>query len=133
VIKKRAIPIQFNGNNISGSCRANGKILNFTLNPKKSEDIYMNLETATRFLNDMTIELEDFELGEKALTPEGDIIENSILYLRELVMGDDYAENVKVMIKKGLSTPILVGEDFILEEWGKYTIDTENNEILFEK
>jgi peptidoglycan-associated lipoprotein len=133
VVTKRAIPVQIKGDIISGTCRANGKILNFTLNTKKSEDIFMDLETANRFLRDMVIEIEDFELGGKALTPDGAIIENSILYLNELVMGDDYAENVKVIVRKGLQAPLLVGQDFILEEWGKYKIDRENKEILFEK
>jgi peptidoglycan-associated lipoprotein len=134
VVKKHVIPVQIAGDVISGSCRANGKTATFVLSAKKTEDIFMNYETATKFLNDLTIELEDFELGEKALKPEdGSIIENSILYLRELVMSDDYAENVKVIVKKNLPTTFVIGTEFISEEWGKYTIDKENREIVFEK
>jgi len=48
-------------------------------------------------------------------------------------MGDDYAENVKVIVKKGLPATFVVGTEFITEEWGKYTIDRENREIVFEK
>jgi hypothetical protein len=134
VVKKRAIPVQISGDIISGNCRANGKILNFVLSAKKSEDIFMEIETANKLLRDMVIEIDDLELREKALHPEtGAILENSVLYLRELVAGDDYAENVKVIVKKGLPAPLLIGTDFILEEWGKYIINREGHEILFEK
>ena len=134
VVKKHAISVQINGDQISGSCRANGKNLNFVMSSKKSSEIYMDYKTASDLLDDLIIEIEDFELGEKALKPEdGTIIENSVLYLRELAMGDDYAENVKVIIKKGLSAPFVIGTDFISEEWGNYNIDRQSKEIIFEK
>ena len=134
VVTKRIIPVQINGDVIVGSCRANGKNLNFVLSTKKTEDIFIDLKTATDLLNEIIIDIDDFELGEKALTPgEGAIIENSVIYLRELAMGDDYAENVKVIVKKGLSAAFVIGTEFITEEWGKYKIDNENGEIVFEK
>jgi len=134
VVKKRVIPVHISGDEITGGCRANGKSFNFILNTKKTEDVYMDYATATQLLHNYTIEIEDFELGEKALkSDDGSIIENSILYLRELAMGDDYAENVKVIIKKGLKATFVVGPDFISEEWGKYTIDQEGKEIVFER
>jgi hypothetical protein len=134
VIKKRVIPVHIYQDEITGSCRANGKSFNFALSTKKTEDIYMDYATATQLLQEYNIEIEEFELGEKALKKEdGSIIENSILYLREFAMGDDYAENVKVIIKKGLKTTFVVGTEFITEEWGKYTLDNETKEIVFEK
>ena len=134
VVKKRVIPVQINGDNIAGSCVANGKNMNFLLSGKKTEDVFMDYATATKMLQDLTIEIDDFELGEKALNPDdGSIIENSILYLSELVMGDDYAENVKVIIKKGLPAALVIGTEFISEEWGDYSIDKQNKEIVFEK
>jgi peptidoglycan-associated lipoprotein len=134
VVKKHVIPVQINGDVVAGSCVANGKNLNFVLSSKKTEDIYIDFTTATNLLNEILIEIDDFELGEKALKPDdGSIIENSIIYLRELAMGDDYAENVKVIVKKGLPAAFVVGGDFITEEWGKYTINKESKEIVFEK
>ena len=134
VITKRVIPVQVSKDIVSGNCRANGKNLNFVLSAKKTQDIYIDYETATKLLKDMTIEIGDFELGEKALKPDdGSIIENSVLYLRELAMGDDYAENVKVIVKKGITAALVVGSEFISEEWGDYMIDKEKGEIVFEK
>jgi peptidoglycan-associated lipoprotein len=134
VVKKRVIPVHIATDAITGGCRANGKSFNFALSTKKTEDVYMDYNTATQLLRNYDIEIEDFELGEKALkSDDGSIIENSILYLRELAMGDDYAENVKVIIKKGLPATFVVGTEFITEEWGKYTIDHDKKEIVFEK
>jgi len=134
VVKKHAISVQISGDIITGSCRANGKNLSFVLSGKKSADIYIDYQTATKLLDDLIIEIEDFELGEKALKAEdGTIIENSVLYLRELAMGDDYAENVKVIVKKGLPAPFVIGTEFINEEWGNYNIDIQTKEIIFEK
>jgi len=134
VITKRVIPVQINKDIVAGSCRANGKNLNFVLSGKKTQDIYIDYESATKLLHDINIDIEDFELGEKALNPDdGSIKENAVLYLRELAMGDDYAENVKVIVKKGLPAAFVVGTQFITEEWGNFTIDYEKREIVFEK
>jgi peptidoglycan-associated lipoprotein len=135
MVKKRSVPVQISDDAITGTTRANGKNVNFTLNTnKKSGDIFIDYETATKFLRELTIRLSDFELGEKAVNFEdGSIIENSVLYFRELAVGDDYAENVKVIVKKGLPAAFVVGTEFIIEEWGNYTIDHEKKEIVFEK
>jgi len=134
LIKKRAVSVQISDDIISGNNKANGKNVNFVLSPKETEDIFIDYGTATQFLRDFTIKLDDFELGEKALNIEdGSIIENTVLYLRHLTLGDDYAENVKVIVKKGLPAALVIGTAFITEEWGAYTIDRENREIVFEK
>ncbi|MCL1850563.1 MAG: OmpA family protein [Bacteroidetes bacterium] len=134
VVTKHFISVQINGDVVTGSCRANGKNQNFVLSSKKTEDIFIDHKTATNLLNEIIIDIDDFELGEKALKPDdGSIIENSVIYLREFAMGDDYSENVKVIVKKGLPAAFVVGTEFITEEWGKYTIDKQNKEIVFEK
>jgi len=134
VIKQRVIPVQINGDLITGNCRANGKNLNFVLSAKKTADIFIDYQIATNLLNEIIIDIDDFELGEKALkSDDGSIIENSVIYFRELAMGDDYAENVKVTVKKGLPAAFVVGTEFISEEWGKYSIDKQNKEIVFDK
>jgi peptidoglycan-associated lipoprotein len=134
VITNRVISVQINNEMVAGNCRVNGKNLNFVLSGKKTQDVLMDYETATKLLQEIIIEIDDFELGEKALKPDdGAIIENSILYIRELAMGDDYAENVKVIVKKGLPAAFVIGTEFIKEEWGNYTIDRDKREIVFEK
>ena len=47
--------------------------------------------------------------------------------------GDDYAENVKVIVKKGLTAPFLIGEEFITNEFGTYKVDKAQKLIIFDK
>jgi len=48
-----------------------------------------------------------------------------------LRVGDDYSENVKVIVKKNLPAAIVVGDKFIENEWGSYTIDKSSNQLKF--
>jgi hypothetical protein len=64
---------------------------------------------------------------------DGSIIENSVFYLKDIRVGDDYEENVKVVVKKGLPTPFVIGDQYITNQWGKYRVDKEKNKIIFEK
>ena len=92
----------------------------------------MNYADATRFLKESFISLEDFEEKAGAIKQEdGSIIEGAVLYLEELRIGDDYSENVKVTVKKGLPAAIVVGDQYIKEEWGEFTIDKSRNVILY--
>jgi len=134
VITKRVISVRINNEMVAGNCRANGKNLDFVLSGKKTQEVLMDYDVATKLLREIIIEIDDFELGEKALKlDDSSIIENSVLYLRELAMGEDYAENVKVIVKKGLPAAFVIGTDFISEEWGNYILDREKKEIVFEK
>ena len=94
----------------------------------------MNYSTATQFLKEMIITFEDFEEREKAIKEEdGSIIENSVLYLNEIRIGDEYSENVKVIIKKNLPADFSIGDGFVKEEWGNFTIDKDKNLLIFDK
>jgi hypothetical protein len=94
----------------------------------------MNYTEATRYLKEMIITVGDFELRDRAIKQEDvSIIENSVFYLKDIRVGDDYEENVKVVVKKGLPTPFVIGDQYITNQWGKYRVDKEKNKIIFEK
>ena len=131
VIQQRTIPVTIENDVVRGTCFANNKSMEFTIG-NNSAEIYMNYADATRFLKEMIIQVSDFEMRDRAIKQEdGSIIENSVLYLSEIRIGDDYAENVKVIVKKGLPAPFVIGDTFISEEWGEYTIDKEKKMIIF--
>jgi peptidoglycan-associated lipoprotein len=133
VIKEKMIPVTTNGETISGICIANNKTLSFQLGTGSSE-IFMNYADATRFLKEMIITFEDFDAKDKAIKPEdGSIIENSVLYLTELRVGDDYSENVKVTVKKGLPAAFIIGERYITDEWGDFTISNDKKQLIFKR
>ena len=132
VFKERTIPVTISNNVVKGKCIANGKTYDFQL-AKKSSVITMDYAVATQMLKDMIISISDFDKKEAAIKPEdGTIIENSVLYIGELRIGDDYFENVSVTVKKGVGAAFMVGEDLIKEEWGNFTIDEKRSIILFE-
>ena len=132
VITEKTIPVTIANNLVKGNCIANGKTYDFQL-VKKSNIITMDYAVATQMLKDMIISIADFEKREAAIKQEdGSIIENSILYIGELRIGDDYFENISVTVKKGTGAAFMIGEDLIKEEWGNYTIDEKRNLIIFE-
>ncbi len=133
VVQERSVPINMTNDVVKGTCIANGKSFDFEIAPGSNE-IHMSYTAATQFLREMIITVSDFEEKEKAIKQEdGSIIENSVLYLSELRIGDDYAENVPVIIKKGLSSTFVIGENYIKDEWGQYRIDTSRNLLIFDK
>ena len=133
VIQQRTVPVTINGEDVLGTCFANSKSMNFLIG-NNSDEIFMNYADATRFLKESIIKVNDFEDKAGAIKQEdGSIIENSVLYLEELRVGDDYEENVKVTVKKGLAAPFVIGSGFIEENWGSYTIDKEKNLLKFNK
>jgi peptidoglycan-associated lipoprotein len=133
VIKERSIAVTINGETISGNCIANNKTLTFQLGTNSSE-IFMNYADATRFLKEMIVTFDDFEAKDKAIKPEdGSIIENSVLYLTELRIGDDYSENVKVIVKKGLPAAFVIGDSYISDEWGEFTVNNDTKQLIFKR
>lgn len=131
VIQERTVPITINGEDVVGNCFANSKSMNFMIG-NNSDEIFMNYMDATRFLKESIIKVNDFEDKAGAIKQEdGSIIENSVLYLEELRVGDDYEENVKVIVKKGLAAPFVIGDGFIREAWGDYTIDKDKNQLRY--
>lgn len=94
----------------------------------------MNYADATRFLKESIIKVNDFEDKEGAIKQEdGSIIEGAVLYLEELRVGDDYEENVKVVVKKGLPAAFVIGDGFIRNAWGEFTVDKAKSIIRFSK
>ncbi len=132
VVQQRSTPITMDGNTIKANAFANNKSVDIAID-ETSDVIYMNYNDAARFLKEMIIKVDDFEIRDKAIKPEdGSIIENTVFYLGELRFGEDYAENVPVVVKKGLKSTFVVGGQFISEEWGSFTINKEKGQLIYE-
>lgn len=133
VIQQRTLPITISGDAVNGNCYANSKSMGFQIG-NNSEEIFMNYTDATRFLKESIVKLNDFEEKAAAIQQEdGSIIEGAVLYLEELRIGDDYAENVRVVVKKNLPAAFVIGDRFIENEWGEFTIDKVQNLLKFTK
>lgn len=132
VVIERTLPVTIQDDVAKGTCIANNKTFTFELK-LNTTDIYMSYTDATKFLKDMIITVNDFEDKENAINEDGTIKEDAILYLNDLKLGEDYAENVKVIVKKGLSSSFVIGGDFITDEFGAYVVDKEKQMLIFNK
>ena len=132
VYSHKSIPVSISKGVVKGACYANNKTFNFEMVP--GDTVYMNHTDAMRFLKDHIVSIEDFDAKAAAINEEdGQIIENSILTLKNFNMGDNEAENVKVVVKKGLTSSFLVGEGFLTRTFGNFTVDKAKKVIIFEK
>ena len=133
VVQRRTVPVTITDNVVEGNCIANNKSFKFRIG-ENSDEVAISYTLASRLLKDMIIKANDFEDVETAINKEdGSITENAILYLEELRVGDDYDENVKVVVKKGLPADFVIGDAYISDAWGKYSIDKEKSMIVYDK
>lgn len=133
IIEGKSVPVTIDGNLVKGTCYANNQTSQFSIG-EKSDVIYMNYTEATRYLKEMIITVADFELKDRAIKQEdGSIIENSAFFLKDIRVGDDYEENVKVIVKKGLPTPFVIGDQYIINQWGNYKVDKDKGKIIYDK
>ena len=93
----------------------------------------MDYNDATRFLKDHIISKDDFEAKEAAINAEdGTIVDGSLLTLKDFKMGDNTAQNVTVVVRKGMTSSFIIGENFISKQFGKFNIDKAEKVIVFE-
>ncbi len=131
LVQERTVPVTIVGDDVKGTCFANSKSMDFVIG-NKSDEIFMNYADATRFLKESIINLDDFEEKAAAIKQEdGSIIDGVVLYLQEIRVGDDYAENVKVTVKKNLPAAFVIGDGFIQGEWGNFTIDKSRSLLIY--
>ena len=96
-------------------------------------DVYMNYTDATRFLKELIVTVDDFENKAAAINEEdGTIIENSVLTIHNFKIGDNEAQDIKVIVRKGLTSPFMLGEGFISNQFGAFNVDKAQKAIIFE-
>lgn len=75
---------------------------------------------------------EDDILGKEAFQDAtGSISVGTIINLRSVVIGNREVTNVRATVVENQEAPLLLGQT-VLENFGKVTIDYENNQITFE-
>ena len=133
IVVENFIPIKIEGNAVIGTSYVNNKTVSFTIE-QGVEKFTISYEQAMRFLREAVITVGDFELQDKAIVAEdGTIIDKSVLYLHTVQIGDDVLENVEVKVVKEQKEPIIIGSKTFEEEFGKYTVNTNDNKLIFNK
>lgn len=124
------IPIVMDGNIVKSTCIVNNKQMSFAIEPG-SYKISISMDEALIFLKEYKITVNDFDAKAKAINEDGSIVDNSILYLTDLKIGEEVIENVEVVVVKGQKTAIMFGDKKLSEEFGEYTIDKAKNTLTF--
>jgi hypothetical protein len=133
LVIQRTIPLKLEKDIYTGTAIINDKSFKYQLD-LKSKEVFMSHELATQLLKERTIVISDFEKGSEALNTEtGEILDNSILYLNTMVLGDEYIQNVQVTVKKSVTSPLIIGGEFISDELGDFTLDKEKSMIIFNR
>ena len=106
-----------------------GRTLAMTID--KSDKINISLEEAMKYLKDARISKSDFVLGEKAIGPDGIIIEKSVLVIKEVKVGNKTVNNLGFTVINAQKQPILIGEKVFTEKIGAFTINKEKKQLIF--
>lgn len=110
--------------------KINGQELNFVFDTGASSICISTLEASVLYKNG-TLTKKDFISTENFLDASGNINEGLKIKLRTIQIGDKIIENVEATIIKNPDAVCLLGQT-ALSKFGKYTIDNENNVIIFE-
>ncbi len=117
----------------TAQCVVNDITMEFIID-ENIDFINFSMDAAMSFLREGRINKDDFVLKEKAIDDKGKIIENAVLVLDKLIIGDERKENFEVTVVKDLEGADLVfGSEVISELIGEYTIDKENKIIIFQR
>lgn len=136
------VPIIYKENNIPLSM-INGKkaliyiILNGANVPAIYDERYpeaaaMDWDVAMNMLLTGRITKDDFRDKENAFDKEGDILDNSILIFKTANIGKHHADKYEVIVKKGMNHEMYINKNGIAN-FGRFTFDKSNGELVFEK
>lgn len=136
------VPIIYKENNIPLSM-INGKkaLLYIILNGANVPAIYnerypeaaaLDWDVAMNMLLTGRIDKDDFKEKEKAFDKEGNILDNSILIFKTANIGRHHSDKYEVIVKKGMNHEMYVNKNGIAN-FGRFTFDNANGELVFEK
>ena len=126
------IPVKIEGDLVKIPCIINSRSSEFSIQ-NNSNKVSFSHEEAMKLLREGRLTTADFESKEAAFAPDGSIIEKSILYLENLRIGEEDIDNVAVEVVKGLKTTLVVGDKFLIEEFGKFEVDKDKKVIVITK
>jgi len=110
--------------------KINGQELDFVFDTGASSICISTLEAMILYKNGMLKE-EDFIGTKQFLDASGNISVGATIKLKTVQIGEKTLENVEATIIKNPKAECLFGQT-VLSKFGKYTIDNQNNVIIFE-
>jgi len=110
--------------------KINGQELDFVFDTGASSICISTLEALILYKNGM-LKDEDFIGTKQFLDASGNISEGATIKLKTVQIGEKTLENVEATVIKNPKAECLFGQT-VLSKFGKYTINNQNNVIIFE-
>lgn len=128
LLAQTIIKLEKEGGVFNIPCKVNGQSLTFIFDTGAS-DVLISLEEAKKLSAGGFLKKTDFLLEtEKYQTASGEIIENAIVYIRELEIGGLMLTNVKASIALSQGGSLLLGQS-ALSKFGEFTFNYEKNTL----
>jgi hypothetical protein len=118
------------GESIIASCIVNGYSMDFTY-IQSTKSLNVSLTFALKMLKDGNITKNDFEGDVTKILAGGTIVDRAAFYIKEIRIGNKTVNDLAATVIHNQETPLLFGEN-TLKMFGKFKIDKEKSEIVFE-
>ncbi len=119
------VPFERTGGVTSVKCTINGLPLHFIFDTGAADVSLSSVEAAFMFKNGY-LSAKDVVGRRNYLTASGDVVEGTVITLREINFGGLTLTNVRASVTKGQSAPLLLGQT-VLSRLGKIEIDNTRN------
>lgn len=99
---------------------------------KNTDAIYMSHDKAMQYLRDSRISKDNFTKGAEAIDEDGEIVDNAEVVFDKVVIANRELENVKMIVIQEQEAALVIG-DAGLKQFGEFTIDEENDVLIFKE
>jgi len=115
---------------MEATCYVNGITMSFQYDPREN-DFFISTAEAVRLLRNGAIDRNDFQGDPTELIGEGYIEDKAVINIKEMRIGKNTANDIKVTVNQKLQNPLYFGPN-TLQKFGDYSVDTEDKKIIFE-
>lgn len=125
--KNIEIPFIKDGNVLSVKCKINNLPLYFIFDTGATDISLSDVEAAFMIKNNYISE-KDIIGRQQYLTADGSIIEETVINLKKIELGELELNNIKASVVKNQKAPLLLGQS-VFNKMGKFEIDNEKMKI----
>ena len=130
-LEKRSVTLLHDAQGNDGmQCEVNGFPINMYINPKLGEPT-ISLESALQLLRQGAISKDDFAGDPSEVLANASIMDGAVFLIEEIKIGKEYITMIEVKVSHKLEHGFYIDKTSF-RQVGKYTIDKENKEIIFE-
>jgi len=113
---------------ITAPCIINGYTVQFVFDSKLRAQ--MSVEETLKLLRNGAINKDDFLGDPEEILADGTVANRAVFIVKEFTIADATVKDVEIMVNDNLEHALIIGNT-VLSAFGKYTIDSNNQKIIF--